>query len=132
MEEGLRAVPKTSNFQREFQRDFQSEHMCKPFSSQAVTIIKGRVFGSFFCRELSGHCPREEPSAPGQLSPLSERMTPHLALETLQQPGLKTVAGVLDVREMSNHSIEGEFSGRLRHVQLSWTGDFGLWHFHSS
>ena len=23
-------------------------------------------------------------------------------------------------------------SGRLRHVQLSWTGDFGFWHFHSS
>ena len=23
-------------------------------------------------------------------------------------------------------------SGRLRHVQLPWTGDFGFWHFHSS
>ena len=23
-------------------------------------------------------------------------------------------------------------SGRLRHVHLSWTGDFGFWHFHSS
>ena len=23
-------------------------------------------------------------------------------------------------------------SGRLRHVQLSWTGDFGFWHFRSS
>ena len=23
-------------------------------------------------------------------------------------------------------------SGRLRHVQLSWKGDFGFWHFHSS
>ena len=25
-----------------------------------------------------------------------------------------------------------DFSGRLRHVQLSWTGDFGFWLFHSS
>ena len=24
------------------------------------------------------------------------------------------------------------YSGRLRHVQLPWTGDFGFWHFHSS
>ena len=23
-------------------------------------------------------------------------------------------------------------SGRLRHVQLTWTSDFGFWHFHSS
>ena len=41
-----------------------------------------------------------------------EGLTPHLALETLQQLQLETAAGHLDRREMSNHSLEGEWLGR--------------------
>ena len=67
----------------------------------------------FFCHDLGGHCPLEELSAPGgRLSCLNEKITPHLALETLQQLRLETVAGLLDRREMSNHSLEGEWLGR--------------------
>ena len=66
----------------------------------------------FFCHELGGHCPQGELSAPGgRLSCLNENITPHLALEKLQQLRLVTVAGLLDRREISNHSLEGEWLG---------------------
>ena len=65
-----------------------------------------------FCHQLFGHCPLEELSAPeGRLSCLSEKIPPHLALETSQQVRFETVAGLLDCREMSDHSLEEEWLG---------------------
>ena len=67
----------------------------------------------FFFHELGGHYPLEELSAPGgRLSCLNENITPRLALETLQQLPLETVAGLPDRRKMSNYSLEGEWLER--------------------
>ena len=43
------------------------------------------------------------------------------------RPDPKKTAAISDKPAPTNRH-----SGRLRHVQLSWTGDFGFWHFHSS
>ena len=79
----------------------------------------------FFFRELSGHFPRAEVSAPGRrLSCLGEKITPHLALETLPQLRLETTADHLDRRQISNtrlmeNGLGGKW-GALRDVTLAW------------
>ena len=46
------------------------------------------------------------------MSYLNGKLTPHLELEMLQQLRLETEAGLLDSREMSSHSLEGEWLRR--------------------
>ena len=49
-----------------------------------------------------------------------------------QNRSLRSVFACSTATEVVEIKTVLRFSGRLRHVQLPWTGDFGFWHFHSS